>query len=192
MIMCISVLDSYLESYQHHLKTVSDISVDDSNNNVSCCESDILTYSFDDIIKEFCDKLDVEVIASVDAISFYDGWLNLIEFKNSSCSGRKTQFGLKRKFNDTIRYFERIVLNKCFLDQTDIQTRIILVFNPDNPDGYNDIKNGLNKYAKRLPADKYKLNTLRQYCGLLQLCNEFKILYSNEFLEDINKYIQTE
>lgn len=49
--MCISVLDSYLESYQHHLKTVSDISVDDSNNNVSCCESDILTYSFDDIIK---------------------------------------------------------------------------------------------------------------------------------------------
>ena len=80
--MCISVLDSYLESYQHHLKTVSDISVDDSNNNVSCCESDILTYSFDDIIKEFCDKLDVEVIASVDAISFYDGWLNLIEFKN--------------------------------------------------------------------------------------------------------------
>jgi hypothetical protein len=190
--MCISVLDSYLESYRHHLKTVSDISVDDSNNNVSCCESDILTYSFDDIIKEFCDKLDVEVIASVDAISFYDGWLNLIEFKNSSCSGRKTQFGLKRKFNDTIRYFERIVLNKRFLDQTDIQTRIILVFNPDNLDGYNNVKNGLNKYAKRLPADKYKLNTLSQYCGLLQLCNEFKILYSNEFVDDINKYIQTE
>ena len=190
--MCISVLDSYLGAYQHHLKTVSDISIDDSNNNVRCCESNVRTYSFDDIIKEFCDKLEVEVIASVDAISFHDGWLNLIEFKNSSCSGRKTQFGLKRKFNDTIRYFERIVLNKCFFDQTDIQTRIILVFNPDHPSGYNDIKNGLNKCAKRLPADKYKLNTLSEYCDLLQLCKEFKILYSNEFVENIEKYIQTE
>ena len=157
-----------------------------------CCESNIRTYSFDDIIKEFCDELDVEVIASVDAISFYNGWLNLIEFKNSSCAGRKTQFGLKRKFNDTVRYFERIVLNKCFLDQTDIQTRIILVFNPDDPDGYADIKNGLNKCANRLPADKYKLKTLSDYCDLLQLCNEFKILYSNEFVEEIYKYIPTE
>ena len=84
------------------------------------------------------------------------------------------------------------MLNKCFLDQTDIQTRIILVFNPDNPDGYNDIKNGLNKYAKRLPADKYKLKTLSEYCNLLQLCNEFKILYSNEFVEEIYKYIPSE
>ena len=84
------------------------------------------------------------------------------------------------------------MLNKCFLDQTDIQTRIILVFNPDDPDGYANIKNGLNKYANRLPADKYKLKTLSEYCDLLQLCNEFKILYSNEFVEEIYKYIPTE
>ena len=118
--------------------------------------------------------------------------MNLIEFKNSSCAGRKTQFGLKRKFNDTVRYFERIVLEKPFLDGTDIQTRIILVFNPKNPSGYNDVKNGLNKYAKRLPADKYNLKTLSEYCSFLKLCNEFKILYSNEFIEEICQYIPTE
>lgn len=189
--MCISVLEDYLSSYQHHIKSVSAISADSTNHSV-CCESERQAYSFDDIIKEVCDKVDGEVIASVDAISFYDGWLNLIEFKNSSCAGRKTQFGLKRKFNDTVRYFERIVLEKPFLDGTDIQIRIILVFNPKNPSGYDDVKNGLNKCAKRLPADKYNLKTLSEYCSFLKLCNEFKILYSNEFKEEICQYIPTE
>lgn len=190
--MCISVLDNYLLSYQHHIKTVSDISVDDSNNNEICCESNIQTYCFDDIIKEVCVGFNGEVLASVDAISFHDGWLNLIEFKNSSCSGRKTQFGLKRKFNDTVRYFERRVLGKCLLEQTDIQTRIILVFKPDSPDGYNDVKNRLYNYAKRLPADKYKLKTLNDYCHFLELCNEFLVLYSDEFIEEIYKYLPLE
>ena len=48
--MCISILQDYLLSNEHHIKSISDISVDDSNSNYVCCESSIQTYSFDDVI----------------------------------------------------------------------------------------------------------------------------------------------
>lgn len=190
--MCISVLQDYLLSNEHHIKSISNISVDDSNSNYVCCESSIQTYSFDDVINEFCNNANIDPISSVDAISFCDGWLNLIEFKHSSCTGKDTKSKIKRKFNDTIRYFERIVLDKRFFDQTNIQIRIILVFNPDNNVGYNKLNNMVNQYANRPPADKDKLKTLSDYCNVLELCNEFVILYSDEFIGEINKYISIE
>ena len=115
-----------------------------------------------------------------------------MNLKHSSCTGKDTKSKIKRKFNDTVRYFERIVLDKRFFDQTNIQIRIILVFNPDNNVGYNKLNNMVNQYANRPPADKDKLKTLSDYCNILELCNEFVILYSDEFIGEINKYISIE
>ena len=70
--MCISVLQNYLLSNEHHIKSISDISVDDSNSNYVCCESSIQTYSFDDVINEVCKNSNIDTISRVDAISLCD------------------------------------------------------------------------------------------------------------------------
>ena len=42
--MCISVLEDYLLSYKHHIKSVSAISADSTNHSV-CCKSECQAYS---------------------------------------------------------------------------------------------------------------------------------------------------
>ena len=189
--MCISMVQDYLASNRHHIKNITDISFDSSENSSdACCISDVCTYSFDDIIEEFCEIRNVDTISSVDAVSLCDGWLNLIEFKNTPRMSRESTPKLKRKLNDTIRFFERCILQGHFLSQTDIQTRIIVVFNPDSRnEGFQKLNNQVNQLAKRKTADKDRFKTIEGYCNVLQLCDEFLVMYSAEFLGQIKRFI---
>ena len=192
--MSLSNIQTYLEQFIDTRKTITELSKDTNNQRFDShtwCVSDAQAFCLDDIVKYYCTNNGFENFSSVDAISIHDNHLNLIEFKNSSCCKDNIKRSLKIKISDTMRFIEKIVLNSNFIDDTSVYIRYILVFNPiTKNEGLRKTTDELFKLAKKGPSDKERLSNIGNYVKALQLCNEFLILYPDEFINNINNYIE--
>ena len=192
--MSLSDIQTYLEQFINTRKTVTELSKDTNNQRFDShnwCVSDAQAFCLDDIVKCYCTNYGFENFSSVDAISIHENDINLIEFKNSSWCKENTKRSLKIKISDTIRFIEKIVLNSKFIDNNSVYIRYILVFNPiTKNEGLRKTTDELFRLAKKGPSDKERLSNIRNYVQALQLCNEFLILYPDEFINNINNYLE--
>lgn len=192
--MSLTHIQSYLEQYTNTKKSITLLSEDTNSqrpDGKTWCVSEVQAFCLDDIVDHYCSSNGVDNFSSVDAISIHDNHLNLIEFKNSSCCTDNTKRSLKIKISDTMRFIEKIVLNSNFIDDTSVYIRYILVFNPiTKNEGLRKTTDELFKLAKKGPSDKERLSNIGNYVKALQLCNEFLILYPDEFINNINNYIE--
>ncbi len=191
--MSLTHIQSYLEQFISTRKSITLLSEDKNDNRPDSrtwCVSDVQTFCLDDIVECYCNSNGFDNFSSVDAISIHENDLNLIEFKNSSCCKDNTKRSLKLKISDTIRFIEKIVLNSNFINNASINIRYILVFNPTTRnEGLKRTTDELFRLAKKGPSDKDRLSNIGNYVKALQLCNEFLILYPEEFINNINNYI---
>lgn len=187
--MSLSNIQTYLEQFINTRKTITELSKDTNNqglDSLTWCVSDEQAFCLDDIVKCYCTNHGFENFSSVDAISIHENDLNLIEFKNSSCCKDNTKRSLKIKISDTIRFIEKIVLNSTFIDNSSVYIRYILVFNPiTKNEGLKKTTDELFRLAKKGPSDKERLSNIGNYVKALQLCNEFLIMYPDEFINNI-------
>lgn len=131
----------YGEAYRMSLTELSK----DDNNQTSLCYSEHTAYCYDAIVKDaFGNREDRP--KSFDALSFQDGYINLIEFKNAIMNRPKTKLEVRLKVTEGILFLERIIMNGVSLIDSGIPSRFILV--------YSENKN----FAYLMNKSQYKLN----------------------------------
>lgn len=175
---------------QNQIKSITDLSKDDSHPQDNWCSSKCTAYNFDSIIKKYCQRKHKEIFCSVDAISIIGDVVNFIEFKNCVLN-KKEITNIKRKIAESTRYFEKIVMDSCFFSMRDIETRFILVYGNNaynGSDSYQNINRNIVNYAGRSNMIECKVKTVEDYCQALKYFDDVKILSSNEFISDISKY----
>lgn len=112
-----------------YMKTLTDLSQDD-NNETSLCRSEQVAYCYDAIVEDaFSGREDRP--KSFDALSFQDGYINLIEFKNAVMNRPKTKLEVRLKVTEGILFLERVILNGVSLMDSGVPSRFVLVYSED-------------------------------------------------------------
>lgn len=186
-------LESAFCIHSSYIQTFSVISKDNSISGkvIYISKSEEIAYCFDSIIQKLSRKRGGHPFCSVDAISFRDGYVNFIEFKNSRLDD-KVKYNLYAKIAHSYRYFEKIVLNSQYFDKLGIRTRFILVYNPqklkNGPDSYQKINSGINSWAKKASPIDEKLKVVKNDCNWLQFFDDIQSKSVEEFDRNASSY----
>lgn len=183
-------LEVWAQLNQNQIKSITDLSKDDSHPQDDWCPSECTAYNFDRIIHNYCRNKRKDDFCSVDAISIIGDVMNFIEFKN--CVLNKTEINnIKRKIAESTRYFEKIIMNSSFFSIQSIKTRFVLVYGNavyNGSDSYQSINQDVSRYAGESSMIESKVKTIKDYCQVLKYFDEIKILSASEFISDIKKY----
>lgn len=188
--MTLHSLDNFFIKNRNQRQTITQLSTDSKKKDNQWCASDFTAYNFDRIIQNYCKrKRKSTEICSVDALTWINGYLNFIEFKNSSLN-KDERINVKSKVAESVRYFEKIILENRFFETCQISTRFILVCGgqvKNGPNSYTKINDSLQKLAGKRPLDE-KGKFIKEYCELLEFFGEVYVLDSDEFRNQIEDY----
>ncbi len=184
-------LQDMFDRYSDLLQTITKLSTDTTNKNNSWCSSNYKAYNFDRIIKKYCKRNRKSIeIRSVDGLTLKNGYLNFIEFKNCLLTSQEND-NIKRKIADSTRYIENIILDSCFLSNTKLKARFILVCSSATMNGetnYQCVNEAVNLLANKASVLEEKAKSIRDYFSLLKFFDEVCIQTPDQFLEKIDQY----
>lgn len=129
--MKIEDVQKIFRQFDEYFLAISEISWDD-NNKFILCDIPERAYAYDKIVASLFKGTDT--FNSFDAISFKDGYINFIEFKNADMKNEKR--GLRLKIAEGLHYIEKVLLGANFLSAHKIPTRLILVYSKQKNQKY--------------------------------------------------------
>lgn len=187
--MKIEDVQKMFRQFDEYFLPISEISWDDDNK-VILCDIPDKAYAYDKIVESLFKGNDT--FNSFDAISFKDGYINFIEFKNADMKNEKR--GLRLKVAEGLHYIEKVLLDAKFLSAYGIPTRFILVYSKNKNQKY------LNKESKGQKAlndgilawstlPKYRPFISDKYDKKWQYVDTAESLNEEEFMEKKDLYV---
>lgn len=164
------------EDYKGHYKTISQISLDDANNEV-LCESDFKGWDFDGVLDQHYTNVGIDHVSSPDLLHFESGKLVFVEFKNGKYdSKQKKNTRLKLTEGPFIGFAELLNskdISFCIEDLYHIKKEFILVLNQE--------KRAMTSFGRGMER-RVKRSILERYEGIFM--NKVHVLEPRAFLDN--------
>lgn len=183
--------------YSKYSKSITIVSEDDDNH-IPLCISEEKMYSFDDIMEDN-HKCEGVIPHSWDGISFKDGYINFIEFKNVDIhKNSKVKREIRFKMAEGLQILERCILGNEFLINHNIKTRFILVYSKLKNEKYLLSKENKERKARnQLSASIRSFSTLppinhfigNKFHEKWHYVTESASMNEEDFMKNLSRYI---